>query len=77
MQRILAPKARAILVRRGAFTEEDTVSELGTYGTYVSAKRGGEVTNEYAGYLLRTKVATSNEGGVAAGFAVLNSTYLC
>lgn len=29
-----------------------------------------------AGHLLRTKAATSDEGGVAAGFAVLDSPYL-
>lgn len=29
-----------------------------------------------AGHLVRTKTAASNEGGVAAGFAVLDSPYL-
>ena len=32
--------------------------------------------NEESGYLMRTKVSSSNEGGVAAGFAVLDSLYL-
>ena len=32
-----------------------------------------ELLNEEAGYLLRTKVGDSDEGGVAAGFAVLDS----
>lgn len=32
--------------------------------------------NETAGHLVRTKMETSNEGGVAAGFAVLDSPYL-
>jgi glutathione synthase len=32
--------------------------------------------NESAGHLVRTKFESSNEGGVAAGFAVLDSPYL-
>jgi hypothetical protein len=34
------------------------------------------VINEQCGYLMRTKVSSSDEGGVAAGFAVLDSLYL-
>jgi len=34
------------------------------------------VINEQSGYLMRTKVSSSDEGGVAAGFAVLDSLYL-
>ena len=36
----------------------------------------GTIMNEAHGHLLRTKSATSNEGGVAAGFAVLDSPML-
>jgi glutathione synthase len=32
--------------------------------------------NKEAGHLVRTKTSSSNEGGVAAGFAVLDSPYL-
>uniref|UniRef100_A0A453HVV3 Uncharacterized protein n=1 Tax=Aegilops tauschii subsp. strangulata TaxID=200361 RepID=A0A453HVV3_AEGTS len=34
------------------------------------------VINSQCGYLMRTKVSSSNEGGVAAGFAVLDSILL-
>lgn len=34
------------------------------------------LVNDQCGYLMRTKVSSSNEGGVAAGFAVLDSIYL-
>lgn len=34
------------------------------------------VLNEAVGHLLRTKLSSSNEGGVAAGFAVLSSPLL-
>ena len=30
------------------------------------------VLNNQSGYLMRTKVSSSNEGGVAAGFAVVD-----
>ena len=34
------------------------------------------ILNNQSGYLMRTKVSSSNEGGVAAGFAVLDSMLL-
>jgi glutathione synthase len=34
------------------------------------------IMNKRCGYLMRTKVSSSNEGGVATGFAVLDSVYL-
>jgi len=45
------------------------------YGGYL---RVGDavVMNEVGGHLLRTKAATSDEGGVAAGYAVLDSPLL-
>jgi Eukaryotic glutathione synthase, ATP binding domain len=33
--------------------------------------------NEEVGHLVRTKTASSDEGGVAAGYAVLDSPLLC
>lgn len=66
---------RSMLLRNGEILEVDTLSELGIYGTFV---RLGDsvILNEEAGHLIRTKAATSDEGGVAAGFAVLDSPYL-
>ncbi|KAI7842580.1 hypothetical protein COHA_003684 [Chlorella ohadii] len=75
MQRIQPPPQRAIMVRRGQAAEADTLSELGVYSTYV--RRGSQVMlSAEAGHLVRTKAATSDEGGVAAGFAVLDSPLL-
>jgi glutathione synthase len=34
------------------------------------------ILNNQCGYLMRTKVSSSDEGGVAAGFAVLDSVLL-
>ena len=75
MQRILPPSHRAVMVRRGQAVEADTLSELGVYSTYV--RRGDTVLlSAEAGHLVRTKAASSDEGGVAAGFAVLDSPLL-
>jgi len=75
MERILPPARKAVLVRNGATMETETLSEVGVYGVMV--RRGGKVLmNREAGHLVRTKTATSDEGGVAAGFAVLDSPLL-
>lgn len=34
------------------------------------------IMNDQCGFLMRTKISSSDEGGVAAGFAVLDSIYL-
>ena len=34
------------------------------------------IINDQCGYLMRTKAATLNEGGVVTGYAFLNSIYL-
>jgi glutathione synthase len=75
MQRIFPPVNRTLCLRRGEMVELETLSELGVYGGYVRV--GDTVTrNAHGGHLLRTKAATSDEGGVAAGFAVLDSVRL-
>ena len=75
MQKILPPSNTSVLVRRGKYEALETLSELGIYG--VLLRVGEEVTmNEEAGMLVRTKPEVSAEGGVAAGFAVLDSVQL-
>ena len=41
MQRILPPAQRSVLVRGGTWAEEETLSELGIYGTFL--RKGEEV----------------------------------
>ena len=63
------------MLRKGQLVQAESVSEVGVYGTLV--RRGAEeLLNREAGHLVRTKAVTSNEGGVAAGFAVLDSPFL-
>ncbi|TVU49990.1 hypothetical protein EJB05_01339 [Eragrostis curvula] len=75
MQRIFPKACLANLVRGGVCHEGLAISELGIYGSYLRNK-DKVVINEQCGYLMRTKVSSSDEGGVAAGFAVLDSLYL-
>ena len=75
MQRILPPSHQTLTVRAGKVLEIETLSELGIYGSYLRV--GDEIViNKHGGSLLRTKAATSDEGGVAAGYAVLDSPLL-
>ncbi|CAD6255948.1 unnamed protein product [Miscanthus lutarioriparius] len=75
MQRIFPKASLTPLVRGGDWFEDLTISELGIYGAYLRNK-DKVILNNQSGYLMRTKVSSSNEGGVAAGFAVLDSVLL-
>ncbi|XP_068662595.1 glutathione synthetase, chloroplastic isoform X2 [Aristolochia californica] len=75
MQRIFPTTTRAFMVRDGVCYQDTAISELGIYGAYLRNK-DKVIMNDQCGYLMRTKVSSSNEGGVAAGFAVLDSIYL-
>ncbi|KAI3794579.1 hypothetical protein L1987_37211 [Smallanthus sonchifolius] len=75
MQRIFPTVFPTVLVRDGICYKEHAVSELGIFSAYLRNKET-VLSNEQCGYLMRTKVSSSNEGGVAAGFAVLDSLYL-
>ena len=72
---LLNPECRTAMVREGSVSEVEALSELGVFGSYVEVD-GRVVLNAQPGHLLRTKAATSDEGGVAAGFAVLDSPML-
>ncbi|MCP4702874.1 MAG: glutathione synthase [Gammaproteobacteria bacterium] len=76
MERIHAPAVRNILIHDNqATTEMDVVNELGIFSVCIA--RGREILhNTAAGYLLRTKPVAVDEGGVASGFAVLDSPAL-
>jgi glutathione synthase len=75
MELIRPPKLKNYLLRRGQVHQTEVLSELGVYGIWLSDGPAVHL-NESGGHLLRTKTSSSNEGGVAAGFAVLDSPYL-
>lgn len=75
MEKIRTPRNMTLFMREGKYFLGESISELGVYGVFAAA---GDRTlvDISAGHLLRTKLASSNEGGVAAGYAVLDSPYL-
>ncbi|KAI9892329.1 MAG: hypothetical protein M1814_001529 [Vezdaea aestivalis] len=67
------------ILRDGKVERGLVVSELGVFGTVLYRERGEGKLIEYnreAGYLLRTKGSSSQEGGVASGFGALDSPLL-
>lgn len=75
MQRIFPPASPSYLVREGTFVRDNVVSEFGIFGAYLR-NNDKVIINDQCGYLLRTKAASLNEGGVVAGYAFLNSIFL-
>ncbi len=75
MQRIFPQNNITYFMKKGEVSVYPSISELGIYGTFVGD--GTTVMrNDCAGYLLRTKQAGVDEGGVATGYSVLNSLIL-
>ncbi|KIJ59048.1 hypothetical protein HYDPIDRAFT_118873 [Hydnomerulius pinastri MD-312] len=54
----------------------ETISELGIFGWALFSKEKVVEEQGNVGWLMRTKGVESNEGGVAAGFSVLDSVVL-
>ncbi|GMY21405.1 glutathione synthetase, chloroplastic [Fagus crenata] len=75
MQRIFPTVFPTFFIRDGICHKDYAISELGIYGAYLRNK-DKVIMNEQCGFLMRTKISSSDEGGVAAGFAVLDSIYL-
>lgn len=77
MELIEPPKISNKIVRGDEIASGRIVSELGVFGTVLwDLQSGKELMNEQAGFLLRTKLQSSNEGGIAAGFGCLDAVLL-
>ena len=81
MELIRAPEGLGnYLVRAGGgnagAVRAEVISELGIFGWALFGGEDGAVTEKEVGWLVRTKGKDSNEGGVAAGFSVLDSIVL-
>lgn len=81
MRLIATPKEVGnYLVRAGGGVEgavkSEVISELGIFGWALFGGGDNEVKEEEVGWLVRTKGKDQNEGGVAAGFSVLDSIVL-
>jgi len=78
MEQIVPPKTKGFIVRpKQPISKEpvDLVSELGIFGVIIGTETE-ILVNEEVGHMLRTKLSTANEGGVAAGLGALDSPYL-
>lgn len=78
MDLIHPPLSQGYMVRPGGEATPqivDMVSELGIFGVVIG-DADNIVHNYQAGHMLRTKLSTANEGGVAAGLGALDSPYL-
>lgn len=64
-----------VLVRPSSTSDAHIVSELGIYGIVIGNDKE-ILVNNVAGHMLRSKLSTANEGGVAAGDGALDSPYL-
>ncbi|KAK6453752.1 glutathione synthetase [Scheffersomyces xylosifermentans] len=77
MELIEPPKHKNKIIRNNDIYNEDIISELGIFGTILFNEDSGKIlTNNNAGWLLRSKFSSSNEGGVAAGFGCVDNIYL-
>ena len=75
MQRIRPPAVDTAVLRDGSYVIAKASSELGIFGSMLSDSVRVH-SNDCCGHLLRTKQQGVNEGGVAAGFAVIDSPIL-
>lgn len=85
MEMIDAPPLKNVILRNGEVQKGGVIGELGVYGVMLWRNELEEgqhkgvkevLVNKEAGYLLRTKGDTSEEGGVAAGFGAVDSVLL-
>ncbi|XP_011863847.1 PREDICTED: glutathione synthetase-like [Vollenhovia emeryi] len=82
MDRIFPPLQKNYLIRASEESPlqdnidlSDVISELGIYGVIVG--NSNEIMlNEQVGHVLRTKLASEDEGGIVAGVGALDSPYL-
>ena len=78
MERIFPPISQSYMIRPGCSMPPpivDLVSELGIFGAIIGTK-DRIMYNKQVGHMLRTKISSANEGGVAAGLGALDSPYL-
>lgn len=75
MQRILPRPQETIVTRTGSAFLTPSLSEFGFYSVFIGDGEKAHL-NEHAGHLVRTKAEGVDEGGVASGYAVVNSPFL-
>ena len=76
MERIEPETHSTILFRDSNFVNTACIAELGVYCLVLADVDGKEIVNQNGGWLLRSKPADVEDGGVAAGRAFLDSPYI-
>lgn len=77
MEKICPPSTEGSLVRGGEVVYKgDCVCELGVFGVTLREYGGRTILDKAVGHILRAKSVTTDEGGVAAGYAFLSSPKL-
>ncbi len=76
MEKINAPEVKTHMLKNGKILYCSGITEIGIYSFVVANSATGQILeNEVNGCLARTKVSNCNEGGVSAGFAVIDHLY--
>lgn len=76
MEKINAPEVKTHMLKNGEILYCSAITEIGIYSFIVTNSKTGQILeNEANGCLARTKAADCNEGGVVAGFAVIDHLY--
>jgi len=76
MEKINAPEVNTHMLKNGKIVYASAITEIGIYSFIVTNSQTGQIlANEANGCLTRTKGADCDEGGVAAGFAVIDHLY--
>ena len=81
MERINPPTVKQIQMRNGETKVLNCISELGIFSSIFVRNDSTNTTqevlrNQTLGTLMRTKSSHDNEGGVNAGFAVIDSLFI-
>lgn len=78
MERISPPISKGYMIRpNGPLPPPivEMVTELGVFGAIIG-KKNEIFYNKQVGHMLRTKISSADEGGVAAGLGALDSVFL-
>jgi hypothetical protein len=74
MDMIKAPVLKTLMLRKNELKFINSITEIGVFSLFIGDSKTGQIyLNEVDGLLPRTKQADCDEGGVNAGFAVVDN----
>ena len=70
----------ALMLRNGEVSKHESLSEFGFFSCLITKNASDlskeSISNEILGTLMRTKASHHNEGGVNAGFSVIDTPFV-